>query len=200
LRGPASTALAVRLAIPTHGSDFLLRVAKLTGIGRHPERIRARAALTGEILRLMRRLGRRRSADPKVARLSQVQLFSACSKRDLSRIAALAEEVEVPEGRVLIRQGDIGHEAFVIFEGRAKATVRGKRSARLRPGECFGEMALLHSAPRAATVTAETDMRLFVLDSRRFSTLLEEMPSIAQRVMAALAERVREAERAQPSH
>lgn len=106
----------------------------------------------------------------------------------------------MPEGRVLIRQGDVGHEAFVIFEGRAKATVRGKRSARLRPGECFGEMALLHSAPRAATVTAETDMRLFVLDSRRFSTLLEEMPSIAQRVMAALAERVREAERAQPSH
>jgi CRP/FNR family transcriptional regulator, cyclic AMP receptor protein len=148
----------------------------------------------------MRRSGRRRRRDPKVERLSEVQLFSACSNHDLSRIAALTEEVEVPAGRVLIRQGELGREAFVIYEGRAKASIRGKGTGKLGPGECFGEMALLHSAPRSATVTAETEMRLFVLDSRKFSTLIDEIPEIGRRVMAALAERVRQAERAQPHH
>jgi CRP-like cAMP-binding protein len=148
----------------------------------------------------MRRPGRGRARDPKVERLSQVQLFSACSKRDLSRIAVLAEEIEVPAGRVLVRQGDPGREAFVIADGRAKATIRGKRSAKLGPGDCFGEMALLHSAPRSATVTAESDMRLLVLGSRQFSELIESVPVVGRRVLAALAERLREVERAQPQH
>ena len=82
---------------------------------------------------------------------------------------SVAEEIEVPAGRVLIRQGDRGKEAFVIHEGRAKAAIRGKGSAKLQPGDCFGEMALLHSAPRSATVTAETDMRLLVIGSRNSS-------------------------------
>ena len=142
----------------------------------------------------------RRSSDPKVERFSQVQLFSACSKRDLSRIAALAEEVEVPAGRILMRQGDLGQEAFVIADGRAKVTIRGKRSAKLGPGDCFGEMALLHRAPRSATVTAESDMRLLVLGSRQFSHLMDTVPTVGRRVLAALAERLREAERVQPQH
>jgi CRP/FNR family transcriptional regulator, cyclic AMP receptor protein len=152
------------------------------------------------ILVPMRRSGRRRSRDPKVERLSQVQLFSTCSKRDLSRIAVLAEEIEVPAGRVLMRQGDPAREAFVIADGRAKVTIRGKGSARLGPGDCFGEMALLHSAPRSATVTAESDMRLLVLGSRQFSELIENVPIVGRRVLAALAERLRQAERAQPQH
>jgi CRP-like cAMP-binding protein len=88
----------------------------------------------------------------------------------------------------------------VISEGQAKATIRGKGSAKLGPGECFGEMALLHSAPRSATVTAESDMRLLVLGSREFSTLIDDVPVIGRRVLAAIAERLREAERVQPHH
>ena len=99
-----------------------------------------------------------------------------------------------------MRQGDPGREAFVIADGRAKATIRGKMSATLGPGECFGEMALLHSAPRSATVTAESDMRLLVLGSRQFSELIESVPLVGRRVMGALAERLREAERPQPYH
>ncbi len=148
----------------------------------------------------MRTPRRGRARDPKIKRLSRVQLFSACGKRDLDRIAALTEEVEVPAGKVLMRQGDPGREAFVIAAGRAKATIRGKRSARLGPGDCFGEMALLHSAPRSATVSAESDMRLFVLGSREFSELLDRVPSVARHVLAALADRLREAERARPQH
>lgn len=148
----------------------------------------------------MKRPTPRRARDPKVERLSQVQLFSACSKRDLARIAVLAEEIEVPAGRVLMRQGDPGREAFVIADGRAKATIRGKRSVMMGPGECFGEMALLHSAPRSATVTAESDMQLLVLGSREFSALIEDVPAVGRKVLAALADRVRDAERARPHH
>lgn len=148
----------------------------------------------------MRRPGRRRSRDPKVERLSQVQLFSTCSKRDLERIARLTTEIDVRAGKVLMRQGDLGRECFVIEEGKAKATIRGKTTRLMGPGECFGEMALLHSAPRSATVTAETDMRVVVLDSREFSTLVEEVPTVARNVLAAVAERLRETEGKQPHH
>ena len=146
----------------------------------------------------MKKPGRR--GDPKLKRLSEVQLFSACSKRDLARIAALSTEIDVTAGTVLMRQGEPGHEAFVIEKGKARATVRGKKSTVMGPGEVFGEMALLHSAPRSATVTAETDMNLVVLGSREFSTLLEDVPGVALKVLAAIGERLRETEGKRPSH
>jgi CRP/FNR family transcriptional regulator, cyclic AMP receptor protein len=142
----------------------------------------------------------RLSRDAKLDRLSGVQLFSACSKRDLARIAALTEEIDIPAGRVLIRRGDTGRQCFVIVDGTAKASLPGRKAARLGPGECFGELALLDRLPRSATVTAETDMHLLVLGSREFSTLLVDVPSVARRVLEAVAGRVRAAERARPQH
>jgi CRP/FNR family transcriptional regulator, cyclic AMP receptor protein len=146
-----------------------------------------------------RRFGGRRK-DAKTQLLSKVSLFSACNQRDLRRIASLVDEVEVPQGKVLIRQGNPGWECFVITEGRAKATMRGKRSASLGPGSFFGEMSLLDGGPRSATVTAETDMRLLVLSSRDFSALVDDVPQVGRRIMKGLAERLREAERPQPQH
>lgn len=143
---------------------------------------------------------RRRNRDAKLELLARVSLFSTCSKRDLARIAALTEQVEVPEGKVLTRQGDPGRECFVIADGYAKATVRGRRSVRLGPGSFFGEMALLDQGPRSATVTADTDMQLLVLGSRDFSSLLFQVPTVTRRIMAGLAERLRDAERPQPQH
>ena len=140
------------------------------------------------------------SRDPKLRRLAQVSLFSDCSKRELARIAALTTEIDVEAGTVLTRQGEPGHECFVIERGKAKATIRGRKAARLGPGDVFGEMALLHAAPRSATVTAETEMSLVVLNSREFSTLIEDVPSVGRKVMAAAAARLREAERPQPHH
>jgi CRP/FNR family transcriptional regulator, cyclic AMP receptor protein len=143
---------------------------------------------------------RRGSRDPKLERLSQVQLFSACSKPDLERIAALTTEIEVPAGTVLIREGDPGRECFVIIEGSATAAIPGGESRKMGAGECFGELALLDSAPRSATVTAETDMRLVVLTSREFSTLMDDHPGVRSKVLAAVATRIRRAEHPQPSH
>jgi CRP/FNR family cyclic AMP-dependent transcriptional regulator len=139
---------------------------------------------------------RRKSKDAKVKLLRGVSLFSACSNRELSRIASLTDEIEVPSGKVLTREGDPGREFFVVFEGRARATIGDRgRVAPLGPGACFGEMSLIDQGPRSATVSAETDMRLLVLDSRSFSSLIEEVPSVARKVLAAMAGRLRVAER-----
>jgi len=139
---------------------------------------------------------RRKSKDAKVELLRGVSLFSACSKRELSRIASLADQIEVPKGRVLTREGESGSEFFVIVEGQARVIVgqRG-RVAPLGPGSSFGEMSLLDRGPRTATVEAETDMQLLVLDARSFSSLLAEVPSVARKVLAAMAARLRVADK-----
>jgi CRP/FNR family transcriptional regulator, cyclic AMP receptor protein len=144
--------------------------------------------------------GFRKGRDAKLELLGNVRLFSPCNKRELARIAALVDEVEAPKGKVLVRQGDTGQECFVIVEGKAKATIRGKGTAMLGPGSFFGEMSLLDRGPRSATVTAETDMRLLVLGSREFSALINEVPPVAVRIMRGLAERLRSAEPRQPQH
>lgn len=132
--------------------------------------------------------------------LSEVALFSACNKSQLRRIASLVDRIDVPEGKVLTRQGSPGQQCFVIAEGQAKATMRGRGSASLGPGSFFGEMSLLDHGPRSATVTAETDMHLLVLGSREFYSLLVDAPTVTRQIMRVLAERLREAERPQPHH
>jgi CRP/FNR family cyclic AMP-dependent transcriptional regulator len=142
----------------------------------------------------------RKTKDAKLRLLGGVPLFSACTKRDLSRIASLVNEIEVPKGKVLMRQGDSGRECYVIAEGTASAAMRGRGTATLGPGAVFGEMALLDQGPRTATVTAETDMQLFVLSSREFFSMLDAVPGVAQRIMRGLAARLREAERPHAQH
>jgi CRP/FNR family transcriptional regulator, cyclic AMP receptor protein len=144
--------------------------------------------------------GTRKGRDAKLELLGNVRLFSTCNKRELARIASLVDEIEAPKGKVLVRQGDTGQECFVIAEGRAKATMRGKGTAMLGPGSFFGEMSLLDQGPRSATISAETDMRLLVLGSREFSALVNEVPVVAVRIMRGLAERLRDAEPRQPQH
>ena len=139
---------------------------------------------------------RRKSKDAKVELLRGVSLFSACSNGELSRIASLADEIEVEKGRVLTREGDPGSEFFVVVEGQARVTVGDRgRLAALGPGASFGEMSLLDQRPRSATVEAETDMYVLVLDSRSFSSLVEEVPSVGRKVLAAMAGRLRAAEK-----
>jgi CRP-like cAMP-binding protein len=138
---------------------------------------------------------RRRSQDAKVELLRGVPLFSSCSKRELSRIASLADQIEVPAGKALTREGDRGSEFFVVVEGQARVMVRDRgRVPPLGPGASFGELSLLDQGPRSATVEAETDMQLLVLNARSFSSLLAEVPSVARKVLVAMAARLRVAE------
>jgi CRP/FNR family cyclic AMP-dependent transcriptional regulator len=142
---------------------------------------------------------KRKNKDAKVRLLNGVSLFSACSRAELNRIASLVDQVEVPAGKVLAREDEPGWEFFVIAEGSAKATKRGRKIASLDRGSFFGEMSLLDQGPRSATVTAETDMQLLVLSSRSFSTLIESNPSVSRKLLRGMAERLRTTQNA-PTH
>jgi CRP/FNR family transcriptional regulator, cyclic AMP receptor protein len=126
--------------------------------------------------------------------LAQVPLFSALSKKDLGLIAKSAEDVKVDAGKVLVTEGSAGAEFFVIMDGKARVTRRGRKVAELGPGDFFGELALLDRAPRNATVVAETPMEVLVLGQREFGGLIDEVPGLAHKLLAGLARRLREAD------
>jgi len=141
----------------------------------------------------------RSSKSSKIKLLKGVRLFSACNDRELGRIASLVDEIDVEPGHVLTKEGAPGGECFIIADGLAIATLRKKRLATLGPGSFFGEMSILDHGPRTATIVADTPMHLLVLDPRSFVTLLDDVPSVARKIMRVLAERLREVEKA-PSH
>jgi CRP-like cAMP-binding protein len=126
----------------------------------------------------------------KIDLIKRVPLFSAASKKELEEIAQLADEIDLPEGRELITEGDTGHEFFVLVEGTADVERGGKRVASIGPGDFFGEIALIAKTPRNATVRATSPVRTLVITDRAFRRLLDRSPEIAVGVLTALAERL----------
>ncbi|HET9000149.1 MAG TPA: cyclic nucleotide-binding domain-containing protein [bacterium] len=131
----------------------------------------------------------------KVALIEKVPLFAGLSKREFSQIAGLVDEVEAPAGTRLATIGEAGHELFIIVEGEARVTTQPGRTASLRAGDFFGEMSLLDGEPRSATVEASTPIRLLVLGHREFWQLLDRTASLVHKIMHALCQRVRHAEK-----
>lgn len=123
--------------------------------------------------------------------LNQVSFFEGFTDDELARVASLAEEVIAEKGAVLIDQGRVGLECYVILEGDAGVYVSGEHVATNGPGSMVGEMALVEHRPRNATVIAESDMRLIAFDTKAFRTLLQEMPKAHDRVMETLASRLK---------
>ena len=105
--------------------------------------------------------------------LRRVPLFAGLGDRELSEVERSSDEVDVPAGTTLTRQGGSGHEFFVIIEGRARVERDGRVLATLGPGDFLGEIALLEERPRMATVTVEEPSRLLVLGHREFHSLLD---------------------------
>ena len=123
-------------------------------------------------------------------RLKQVPFFSSISKKDLGSVAQQTDEIDVPEGKVLARQGDVGEEFFLIDSGTAAVTRDGQHLADLGPGDFFGEMSLLDETDRRnATVTATSAMSLIVMTRASFRTLDRTQPAIHETVAKAIAER-----------
>ena len=122
--------------------------------------------------------------------LKSVPLFEHCSRRELSRIAAITDEVSVDGGKVLITEGERGREFFVIISGEVEVRRKGRKVATLGPGTYFGEIALLSQRPRTATVKAITPLRVLVIADREFVDLLDAVPELWLKVARSLAERV----------
>jgi CRP-like cAMP-binding protein len=115
-------------------------------------------------------------------RLRDVPFFSSLSKQDLAVVAQQTDEVDVPEGRVLVREGDFGSEFFVIDSGTAEVTRGDARLAELGAGDFFGEMALLEEERRNATVTAKSPMTLIVMTRANFRSLDRTAPQVHETV------------------
>lgn len=132
------------------------------------------------------------SRNKHLEHLSAVPLFSSCSQKELEKIARASNEIEVEAGRVLVDQGDAGREAFVIVEGEAIVKRNKRKIASLGPGDAIGELSLLDHGPRTATVEAATPMKVLVLSTREFTGVVDQVPGLAHKLMAALASRIRE--------
>jgi CRP/FNR family cyclic AMP-dependent transcriptional regulator len=131
---------------------------------------------------------------PKALDLKTIWLFSSCTASELRKIRSSLDEIEVPKGKVLVEEGRIGLEFFLIVTGKAAVTRNGKEVATLGPGDHFGELALLDRRPRSASVVSKTDMDVLVLSQRQFNGLLQSVPTIARKMLAAMANRLREAD------
>jgi CRP/FNR family cyclic AMP-dependent transcriptional regulator len=136
------------------------------------------------------RIGRGLARNQKVDLIKGVPLFALCSKKELGEIASLADEIDLPAGKTLIRQGDRGREFFVLLEGDAEVSRDGEPIDTMHAGDFFGEIALVSNVPRTATVTAATPVRALVVTDRDFRTLLEHSPQTQLKVLEALAERL----------
>ncbi|MFY9579342.1 MAG: cyclic nucleotide-binding domain-containing protein [Gaiellaceae bacterium] len=128
--------------------------------------------------------------DGKIELIRKVPLFSRLSKTGLTEVASIADEMDLPEGKELTREGERGREFFVILDGAADVTQQGKRIRKLGKGDFLGEIALVTKQPRTATVTATSSLRVLVITDRDFARLLRDSPEIGQGVLEALGERL----------
>jgi len=126
----------------------------------------------------------------KIELIRQAPLFSKCSKKELEEVAAVADEIDLREGKELTVEGTPGREFFVVIEGTAEVRRNGRKVNEMRDGDFFGEIALISGAPRTATVTATSPVRALVVTDRDFRALLKRQPEMQLKVLEALAERL----------
>jgi CRP-like cAMP-binding protein len=126
----------------------------------------------------------------KIDLIRRVPLFSSASKAQLAEIASIADEIDLPEGKVIIKEGDTGREFFVLIEGTADVERGGRKVAAIGPGDFVGEIALIAKTPRNATITTTSPVRTLVITDRAFRQLLDHSPQIQIGVLTALAERL----------
>jgi CRP/FNR family cyclic AMP-dependent transcriptional regulator len=126
----------------------------------------------------------------KIEALKTVPLFSRCSKKELGDIARITDEIDLPEGKVLTKEGASGREFFVLMEGNADVRRKRRKVGTLGPGDFLGEIALVTKTPRTATVKTTSPVRALVVSEQNFRRLLERSPQVQIKVLEALAERV----------
>jgi CRP/FNR family transcriptional regulator, cyclic AMP receptor protein len=125
-----------------------------------------------------------------VKALQGIDVFAGLSKGELEKLSRWTFELEVPAGEELTKEGRLAHEFFVIEDGAAEVRQNGERIAELGAGDFFGEIGLLETERRTATVTATTDLRVIVMSAHEFRRLDQELPAVADRVRSAIRARL----------
>ncbi len=126
-------------------------------------------------------------------RLSEVDLFRRCTKKDLEALANAVEEVDVQPGTVLVDQGRVADAMYVVTEGEAEIAIGGQVVAKAVAGQPIGEMGLLDHLPRSATVTARTAMHLYKIDAKKFEEVLDST-ALSRGLLEHLSRKIRELE------
>jgi len=131
-------------------------------------------------------LSRKRKTDL----LRAIPLFSECSRAELEQVAGVADELALPAGTVLMREGAVGKELVVLIDGEVDVTEGSTRVATRSGGDFVGELALVTQRPRTATVTANSEIRVLIVSAGAFHRLLQDVPAIAVKVLKAVGERL----------
>jgi CRP/FNR family transcriptional regulator, cyclic AMP receptor protein len=126
----------------------------------------------------------------QVAELAKVEFFGGLSKRELEQLAQWTDRVSVSQGHELAREGEFAHEFFLIEDGIADVVQDGDKIATLGPGDFFGEIGLLETERRTASVVAASDMQLIVMFQREFKQMEREMPNVGERIRSAIRARL----------
>ena len=124
--------------------------------------------------------------------LAQTRLFAGVDPAGLERIAARMTELDVPAGRVLARQGEIGTGFFIVVSGAVRVVRDGETLAELGPGSFFGELSVIDRQPRLAQVVSSQPTTCLALASWDFEAVIGEQPSVAMAILRELAGRLRE--------
>jgi CRP-like cAMP-binding protein len=130
----------------------------------------------------------------KTDQLRGVQMFSACTDKELAQIARACDEMAVEADAVIVEEGTDGEGFYLIVSGEADVSRGGRTVATVAAGQYFGELSLLDDAPRNATVTARTPMTLLRLRRREFSAVLDSWPGVAHKLLQQMARRLRQAD------
>ena len=123
-------------------------------------------------------------------RLRDVPMFRHLSKTELERVAGWLQVYSIPEGDLLVREGASAHEFFMIEDGEAAVLEDGERIALLGPGDFFGEIGLLETGKRTASVVATTPMDVIVMYRPEFEQMKTELPTVADQIQAAIRARL----------
>lgn len=130
-------------------------------------------------------------SDRKTDQLKQVPLFARCSKDELRILATNTDEVSIEAGRTLIAQGRPNHSFYILLSGEVEVHVQGQSPRRLGVGDFFGEISMIDSGPATAAVVTKTPVDLLVMSHAQFHSAIKSNETIALRVMAVMAERLR---------
>ncbi len=130
----------------------------------------------------------------KAEALRAVPLFAGFSKKHLMEVARHVDELILPAGDILTKEGEIAREALLVVKGNVAVLREGRQVATRGAGDMFGEMSLIDHHPHSSTCVAEDECVVLVMSSRDFSALIATLPEMARQVMMTLSRRLRESD------
>jgi CRP-like cAMP-binding protein len=128
----------------------------------------------------------------EISQLATIPLFAGLDETELAAIAEAASEVEASKGQTIATEGDFGHALYAIESGTAEVSANGTPLRTLGPGDVFGEIAVIASGRRTASVVATSDMTLIALFKRDVWALERRSPAVAERLRALIAHHIAE--------